>query len=98
MLKNAEVKQHFTSDTFDSEMKDRTAMFTHVVSKVVLFFEGILAGMCILQLIVLKLTETIYKTQVFRVDQIIRISAFTSTFGSIFLLLNSYRACMTEIS
>ncbi len=98
MFNNSEVKQHFTSDTFDSEMKDRTVVFSHVVSKVVLFFEGILAGMCLLQLIVLKLTETIYASQVFRVDQIIRIASFTSTFGSIFIVLSSYRLCKIEVN
>lgn len=74
-------------------MKDKTILFTKIISKVVLFFEGLLAGMCLLQLIVLHLTETLYSSQVFRVDQIIRVTAFTSTFGSIFVVLSSYRAC-----
>lgn len=75
-------------------MKEKRIVLTHVISKVVMFFEGILAGMCLLQLIILQLTETVYSSQVFRVDQIIRITAFTSTFGSIFVLLSSYRLCI----
>ena len=85
--------KHFTSDTFASEMRDRAIMFSHMISKVVLFFEGLLAGMCLLQFIVLKMALTTYDKQVFRVDQIVRVTALTSTLGSIFVVISTFRTC-----
>lgn len=65
-----------------------------LIYKAVFFFQGILSGLCLLQVLVLNLTGTTeFSQQIFRIDQCIRIASFVSAFGSFYMFLSSRRKC-----
>ncbi len=59
--------------------------------KAVFFFQGILSGLCLLQVLVLNLSQTSFSNQIARIDQCIRIASFVSAFGSFYVFIAAFR-------
>lgn len=94
-MKEPEKPNVFTSDSFEAEMKSISEFMSDVIYKTVFFFQGILSGLCLLQVLVLNLSATQFSQQIFRIDQCIRITSFVSAFGSFYMFLSSRRRCIT---
>jgi|JI6StandDraft_1071083.scaffolds.fasta_scaffold06792_14 hypothetical protein len=62
-----------------------------LIYKTVFFFQGILSGLCLLQVLVLNLSKTSFSDQIARIDQCIRIASFVSAFGSFYVFLAALR-------
>lgn len=87
----------YTADSFETEMYQLIHTMGNLVSKMVFFFQGILAGLTLLQILTLRLSPTNFSEQIGRIDQCIRIACFVSTFGSFYLLVSNRRTCKSNI-
>jgi hypothetical protein len=68
--------------------------FVGIIYKFVFFFQGILGGLCLLQILILNLYSTTFSQQIIRIDQFIRITSFIGTFGAFHTFINAKRKCI----
>ena len=83
----------YTTDSFDAEMRLLRQSTEEKITKLIVFFQGIFAGMTLLYTITLNLSTSVSTSLVRVQDQSIRAIALLSALGALYACISAKEKC-----